>query len=169
MIRKAGLFVVTVMAVGLFSSSPMAVTPSWADNRTGIYIAITEQPALTRFAEILEQVNLHRALQGPGPYTVFAPSNDALAKLPAGYIERLVTNENRVEVYELLTHHVVIDRLDKVDLNDGDTYDALGRQRLTIEREGGAVFVNQAQIIDADIANKAGVVHIIDQVIIAAP
>lgn len=114
----------------------------------------------------LEAANLVDVLQGDGPFTVFAPTDDAFAALPAGTLEELLKPENKEILVKILTYHVVPEKVLSGDLQAGKVTTVEG-SKVTIEL-GDEVTVDQAQIVEVDILASNGVIHVIDKVIIPA-
>ena len=109
---------------------------------------------------------LVETLQGEGPFTVFAPTDEAFAKLPAGTIEELLKPENKQKLVDILTYHVVAGKVmaaDVVTLSEAET--VLG-QKVTVKVEDGKVYINDAQVIITDIEASNGVIHVIDTVLL---
>jgi uncharacterized surface protein with fasciclin (FAS1) repeats len=104
------------------------------------------------------------ALKGAGPFTVFAPSDDAFAKLPAGTVESLVKPENKAKLTAILTYHVVSGKVMAKDLFDGAAPATLNGETLHVDLKHGAK-VNGATVTTADIACTNGVIHVIDTVL----
>jgi uncharacterized surface protein with fasciclin (FAS1) repeats len=105
-------------------------------------------------------------LKGPGPFTVFAPTDEAFAKLPEGALQDLLKPENKEKLRSVLTYHVVPGKVmsrDVVKLNSAKT--AQG-SIIMIKAMDNSVTVNDAHIIKADIAASNGVIHVIDKVIL---
>ena len=105
-------------------------------------------------------------LKGPGPFTVFAPTDAAFAKLPAGTVEDLLKPENRSKLVAILTYHVVAGKVlaeDVVNLHEAKTVNG---QELTIRAEMGSVMVDDAKVVNADIVCTNGVIHAIDAVLL---
>ena len=116
-------------------------------------------------AAALQAADLVGALKGDGPFTVFAPSDDAFAKLPAGTVEKLLRPENKALLQSVLMYHVVEGKVmaDKVvGLNKATT---LTGQTVDITVQGGKVKIDDANVIKTDIACSNGVIHVIDTVI----
>jgi uncharacterized surface protein with fasciclin (FAS1) repeats len=106
------------------------------------------------------------ALKGPGPFTVFAPTDEAFAKLPPGTLENLLKPENKDELRKILTYHVVaglVTAKDVVKLNSAKTLEG---GSLTIQAGDGAVMVNNAHVTKTDIVASNGVIHVIDTVLL---
>ena len=117
-------------------------------------------------AAALDAAGLIGALKGDGPFTVFAPTDAAFAKLPAGTVERLLRPENRDQLTAILTYHVVPGRVEAAQVVDLDTATTLNGQRIDIEVSEGAVLVDGARVVQTDVAASNGVIHVIDSVII---
>ncbi len=106
-------------------------------------------------------------LKGPGPLTVFAPTDDAFAALPAGTVEDLLKPENKDKLTSILTYHVVAGKVMSGDLTDGMMAKTAEGNEVKIGLSGGPM-VNDANIVSADIAADNGVIHVIDKVLIPA-
>jgi uncharacterized surface protein with fasciclin (FAS1) repeats len=104
-------------------------------------------------------------LKGEGPFTVFAPTDAAFAKLPKGTVEDLLKPENKDQLVAVLTYHVVPGKVMSTDLSDGMTAATVQGGEVTITTEGGAK-VDGANIVQADIEASNGVIHVIDAVIL---
>ncbi len=114
----------------------------------------------------MQAADLVETLKGEGPFTVFAPTDEAFANLPAGTLENLLKPENKQQLTNILLYHVVPGRVlaeDVVKLTEAET--ALG-QKVTIKVEDGKVFVDNAQVIVTDIKTTNGVIHVINAVIL---
>lgn len=104
-------------------------------------------------------------LKGPGPFTVFAPTDAAFAKLPAGTVESLLKPENKDKLVSILTYHVVAGKVMSGDVKTGPVKTVEGSNaRLTAK--GGSVMINKANVVKADIETDNGVIHVIDAVIL---
>jgi uncharacterized surface protein with fasciclin (FAS1) repeats len=115
----------------------------------------------------LDAAGLVDTLKGDGPFTVFAPTDEAFAKLPAGTIESLLKPENKDELIAILTYHVVAGEVmaaDVVKLSEAATVNG---KDLTIKVESSKVRVDQATVLKTDIAASNGVIHVIDTVMLA--
>ncbi|MDA2966926.1 MAG: fasciclin domain-containing protein [Actinomycetota bacterium] len=107
---------------------------------------------------------LVEVLQGEGPFTVFAPTNDAFAALPAGLVDKLLLEENKDVLVKILTYHVVSGAVLAADVTAGEVPSVEG-QNITVTTEGG-VMVNNANVVVTDIIASNGVIHVIDAVIL---
>ncbi len=106
------------------------------------------------------------ALKAPGPFTVFAPTDEAFAKLPPGTLENLLKPENRAQLQKILTYHVVAGQVTAKDVAKLHSAKTLEGGSLTIHAEDGGVTVNNAHVTKTDIAASNGVIHVIDTVLL---
>jgi len=109
---------------------------------------------------------LIETLRGDGPFTVFAPTDDAFKKLPKGTVEDLLKPENKAKLVKILTYHVVAGKVlaaDVVKLSKAKTVEG---SELTISVRGGKVKVDNANVVKTDILTSNGVIHVIDAVIL---
>ncbi len=114
----------------------------------------------------VQAAGLVDTLKGPGPFTVFAPTDAAFAALPAGTVERLLRPENRAELTRILTYHVVPGRVTAADLSGRTaTPTSVEGRRLQVDGRQG-VTVNGARVVTADVGASNGVIHVIDRVLI---
>ena len=107
---------------------------------------------------------LVEVLHGEGPFTVFAPTNDAFAALPAGLVDKLLLEENKDVLVKILTYHVVSGAVLAADVTAGEVPSVEG-QNITVTTEGG-VMVNNANVVATDVIASNGVIHVIDAVIL---
>jgi len=117
-------------------------------------------------ATALQAAGLVDTLKGTGPFTVFAPTDEAFAKLPAGTVQDLLKPENHDKLVSILTYHVVPGKVmakDVVKLHEAKTVN--GRE-VKITTDGGKVMVDDANVVRTDIACSNGVIHVIDSVIL---
>ena len=108
---------------------------------------------------------LVETLSGAGPFTVFAPVDDAFAALPAGTVESLVEPGNKEKLTGILTYHVLAGKVLSTDLTDGMTATTVNGEKITIHLTGGKVLVNDAEVVIADVETDNGVIHAINKVI----
>jgi uncharacterized surface protein with fasciclin (FAS1) repeats len=105
-------------------------------------------------------------LKGPGPFTVFAPTDEAFAQLPPGTLESLLKPENKAKLQSILTYHVVSGKVmaqDVVKLHSAKTVEG---QDITIKAMNGRVMVDSASVTKTDIVTSNGVIHVIDSVLL---
>ncbi len=114
----------------------------------------------------VKAAGLVETLKGPGPFTVFAPTDEAFAKLPPGTLETLLQPENKEKLQKILTYHVVAGAVmakDVVKLHSAKTVEG---GSLHIKTAGSGVMVNGAHVLKTDITTSNGVIHVIDTVLL---
>ncbi len=124
-----------------------------------------EAGSFTTLVAALEAAGLVDALSGDGPFTVFAPTDEAFAALPEGTVETLLKPENKDKFVKILTYHVVAGKVTSDKVKSGEV-ESLAGEMITLKVKKGKVMVNQAKVIQADVDASNGVIHVIDQVIL---
>ncbi len=114
----------------------------------------------------VKAAGLVETLKGEGPFTVFAPTDEAFAKLPKGTIEELLKPENREKLRAILTYHVVPGKVMAADVGRLKSAKTANGQSLSIRVSEGTVRVNDAKVMKTDILCRNGVIHVIDSVIL---
>ena len=104
-------------------------------------------------------------LKGAGPFTVFAPTDEAFAKLPAGTVEELLKPENKQKLTSILTYHVAAAKAKSADLSDGQMVKTVNGKDVKVKLADGKVMVGDARVVKADIGASNGVIHVIDTVL----
>jgi uncharacterized surface protein with fasciclin (FAS1) repeats len=117
-------------------------------------------------AKALEAAGLVDTLKGKGPFTVFAPTDEAFAKLPAGTIETLLEPANKAKLRRILTYHVVSGTVKAADVVKLRSAKAVSGDTITIATQMGGVMVDGAHVVKTDITASNGVIHVIDAVIL---
>ncbi len=122
---------------------------------------------VTTLVAAVTAAGLVETLQSAGPFTVFAPTNDAFAKLPAGTVETLVKPENKAQLVDILTYHVVAGRYTSADLMDGQVLTTVEGKTLTINKTAeGKLSVNGTAMVETpDVISSNGVTFVIDSVL----
>jgi len=149
-----------LVAVGLVV---WAVFPSVADTHKDIVDTAVSAGQFNTLAKALTEAGLVETLKGKGPFTVFAPTDEAFAKLPPGTLEALLADKAKLTA--VLTYHVVAGKVmaaDVVKLSEAKTVQG---QNVKIGTMGG-VMVNDAHVVKTDIMASNGVIHVIDKVIL---
>ncbi len=113
----------------------------------------------------LSVAELAGVIDGDGPFTVFAPTDEAFAKLPKGAVEKLLKPENRKQLVSLLKYHVVAGKLSAKELVRADGVKTLEGGRVSVGISGGRVTINKAGVIASDVGADNGVIHVIDEVL----
>ncbi|MEN0047082.1 MAG: fasciclin domain-containing protein [Bacteroidota bacterium] len=124
-----------------------------------------ETESLSTLVSAVQAAGLAETLSGEGPFTVFAPTNEAFEALPEGVLESLLKPENKDQLAAILTYHVVSGKIMSTDLEDGQTAATVQGEEITVSTTDGAK-INGASVTTADVAVSNGVVHIINQVIL---
>jgi len=133
--------------------------------KTIVDVAVADGRFTTLVAAVTA-AGLAETLSGEGPFTVFAPTDDAFAKLPAGTLEELLKPENKQALTDILLYHVVAGSIKAVDVaNLSETETVLG-EKVSVKVEGGKVFINDAEVVITDVEASNGVIHVIDSVIL---
>jgi uncharacterized surface protein with fasciclin (FAS1) repeats len=114
----------------------------------------------------VKAASLVDTLKGAGPFTVFAPTDEAFAKLPAGTVEDLLKPENKAKLAAILTYHVVPGKVMAKDVVKLHSAKTVNGQELTVKTEMGSVTVDKAKVVKTDILCTNGVIHVIDTVIL---
>ncbi|HEX2873182.1 MAG TPA: fasciclin domain-containing protein [Polyangiaceae bacterium] len=117
-------------------------------------------------AAAIDAAGLTETLSGPGPFTVFAPTDEAFAKLPPGTVEDLLKTENKQKLVAVLTYHVVPGNVMAKDVVTSSKLKSVQGQELTVRVEGSAVSIDGATVVKTDIAASNGVIHVIDSVVL---
>jgi uncharacterized surface protein with fasciclin (FAS1) repeats len=149
-----------------FAAATALAGPAFADAHGGKTIVETaiEAGAFTTLVTAVEAAGLVETLSGEGPFTVFAPTDDAFAALPEGTVEGLLADTDALT--SVLTYHVVPGAVMSGDLSDGMTATTVNGADITITISDGTVMVNGATVTTADIETSNGVIHVIDSVIL---
>jgi len=145
------------------ASSPAASSPAAAGTIVDVAAANAD---FTTLVAAVKAAGLAETLSGPGPFTVFAPTNEAFAALPAGLLDKLLKPENKAVLAKILTYHVLASKVMAADVKDGKVATVEGGT-ITIDTMNG-VKVNDAKVVTTDIAASNGVIHVIDKVLVPA-
>lgn len=113
----------------------------------------------------VQAAGLVDTLKGAGPFTVFAPTDEAFAKLPPGTVEMLLLPENKAKLVAILTYHVVAGDVMAADVVKLKTAKTVNGQMVTVKASMGSVTIDKAKVVKTDIACSNGVIHVIDTVL----
>jgi len=155
----------TTLALTALTLALPGQVPVRAQSRTIVATAVAAGSFKT-LARALEAADLVKTLEGAGPFTVFAPTDEAFAKLPAGTVENLLKPENREKLRRVLTYHVVPGTLMASDVVKVQTAKAVSGDTITVQAQGGTVRVDAAHVTKTDVAASNGVIHVIDAVML---
>ena len=173
----AGAIALSALATTAYAENPMVGGAAMYADKNIVENAVNSKDHTTLVAAV-KAAGLVDTLSGPGPFTVFAPTNEAFAALPAGTVETLLKPENKDQLTKILTCHVVAAKAMSADVmkmvkDDGGAHDAktVGGCVLTLKDEGGKVTVtdengNVANVTIADVEQSNGVIHVIDKVLL---
>jgi uncharacterized surface protein with fasciclin (FAS1) repeats len=155
-----GTLVAVVLAVAVSGSTVVR-----AETRDVVDTAVAAGSFKT-LAKALDAAGLVTTLKGAGPFTVFAPTDEAFAKLPAGTLETLLKPENREKLRRILTYHVVSGTVMASDAMKLQSAKAVSGDTITVKAQNGVVHVDSATVTSADVTASNGVIHVIDSVIL---
>jgi uncharacterized surface protein with fasciclin (FAS1) repeats len=127
----------------------------------------------TTLVAAVKAAGLVDTLSGPGPFTVFAPTNAAFGKLPKGTVETLVKPESKATLTKILTYHVVPGKVNAAQLSDGQKLTTVEGEQLTVKKSGGKVMIIDAKggsstVTIADVNQSNGVIHVVNTVLMPA-
>lgn len=148
-------------------STPAAQTPTSAASARADIVATADGAG--QFKTLLAAVkaaDLESTLKGAGPFTVFAPTDDAFAKLPAGTVETLLKPENKDKLRAVLTYHVVSGKVPSSEAVKLTSAKTVNGKELRLAKDGDGLKVDSAKVVKADIEASNGVIHVIDAVVI---
>jgi uncharacterized surface protein with fasciclin (FAS1) repeats len=171
------LLSVGLLGLGLVScmpkaSAPAAAAPAAAPAMAAPMLDIVDTAAgnkdFSTLVAAVQAAGLVETLKSKGPFTVFAPTNAAFAKLPAGTVESLLKPENKATLVKILTYHVVSGKVLAADVVklDGKMVKTVQGSDVSIAVAGGKVKVNDSNVIATDIETSNGVIHVIDTVLL---
>ena len=125
----------------------------------------------TTLVAAVKAAGLVATLEGPGPFTVFAPTNAAFGKLPKGTVETLVKPENKATLTKILTYHVVPGKLEASDLTDGRMLTTVEGEQLTVHNSGGSISIVDAKggvsrVTIPNVNQSNGVIHVVNSVLL---
>ena len=160
---KSRSLVTGVIGLALCLSSAL---PATAGGTKDIVDTAVAAGSFQTLAKALEAAGLVETLKGKGPFTVFAPTDEAFAKLPAGTLDDLLKPENKGKLVAILTYHVVPGKVRAAQVVKLKTAKTVNGQSLSISTADGAVMVDNAKVVKTDILCSNGVIHVIDSVLL---
>ena len=152
------------IAAGALTLSAAAVQAQ--DTNKDIVDTAVAAGSFQTLAKALQAADLVETLKGKGPYTVFAPTDEAFGKLPAGTLNDLLKPENKQKLQRILSYHVVPGRVSSADVVKLHTAKAVSGDTIDIKANGGTVMVDSARVVKADVQASNGIIHVIDSVIL---
>ena len=155
------------LALGTIAALALTfVTPATATAQTrDIVDTAVAAGSFKTLAAALTAADLVKTLKGTGPFTVFAPTDEAFAKLPAGTVEMLLKPENKAKLQRILTYHVVSGKVMAADVTKLTSAKAVSGDSMTIAVRNGNVMADSSRVVKTDIAASNGVIHVIDTVL----
>ncbi|MGI9203813.1 MAG: fasciclin domain-containing protein [Woeseiaceae bacterium] len=167
LLPKPLLVILATLAFIAFSAASLVTASPKANAAQGDIVDVAVSAGqFNTLAAALEAADLVATLQGEGPFTVFAPTDEAFAALPAGTVETLLKPENRDQLISILTYHVVAGKVmaaDVVSLNEAETVNG---SDVAIKVVDGNVLINDATVVAADVEASNGVIHVVNKVIL---
>jgi uncharacterized surface protein with fasciclin (FAS1) repeats len=158
-IASAAAIVLAVVGLAIGSNFARATNQDIVDTAVGA-------GQFKTLAAALGAAGLVETLKGSGPYTVFAPTDEAFAKLPVGTVENLLKPENKAKLTAILTYHVVPGAVMAEQVTKLDEAKTVNGAMVKVSTEDGKVMINDATVVKADIEASNGVIHVIDKVIL---
>ena len=146
----------------LFAAAALAAASTFASAADIVDTAVSAGQFST-LVKAVQAAGLVDTLKGKGPFTVFAPTDEAFAKLPAGTVEALLNDKQKLA--QVLTYHVVPGKVTAAQVKSGPVKTVQG-QSLRVRAEGGSVMVDDAKVVKADVMASNGVIHVIDSVVL---
>jgi len=165
-ISHFALPVLALLAVSTPAPAQHTASSSYGDGEKDIVETAVAAGSFQTLVAAVKAAGLAETLQGEGPFTVFAPTDDAFAKLPEGTVESLLKPENRDKLVAILTYHVVPGRLMAKDVVGSEYLKTVQGQKIKVSLKGDKAMVDDAVILKTDIGTSNGVIHVIDSVIL---
>lgn len=138
---------------------------SYSTKAKDLVAVASSNESFTTLVAAVKAAGLVDTLQGDGPFTIFAPTDEAFAALPAGTVESLLKAENRDQLIAILTYHVVPAKVMAADVKSGKAPTVNGSQ-IEVKVKDGTVMINDATVLTTDVMASNGVIHVIDRVIL---
>jgi len=157
--------IIKTLACFLLAVPLMATAGSYEMKKDIVDVAAGNE-SFSTLVTALKAADLVGALQADGPYTVFAPTNEAFAKLPEATLADLLKPENKKDLQAVLTYHVVAGKVDAKTAMGISAAPSLQGENIAISLAGGKVMINQATVVAADVDASNGIIHVIDTVIL---
>ena len=157
---------ILALTIAVLSLSPLVINNVSAASADQTVVAIAASNAdFSTLVTAVKAAGLVDTLNGAGPFTIFAPTNAAFAKLPKGTVEDLLKPENKAKLTAILTYHVVAGKVLAADVKTGKVKTVQGGE-LDVKVTDGGVTVDGAKVEKTDINGKNGVIHVIDSVVL---
>jgi uncharacterized surface protein with fasciclin (FAS1) repeats len=155
-----------ILALATLLTSTFTLPVSQAADKPGDIVAVASGAgSFNTLVTAVKAAGLVETLKSKGPFTVFAPTDEAFAKLPAGALEDLLKPENKDKLVSILTYHVLPGKVMAADVKTMKAKTVNGKE-LSIKVGGGAVTVDNAKVVKTDVPASNGVIHVIDTVVL---
>ena len=174
--KMLGTLLACVIATGCAAqadnANPMVGGAPMYQSKNIVENAVNSKDHTTLVAAV-KAAGLVSTLEGKGPFTVFAPTNTAFGKLPAGTVDSLVKPENKATLTKILTYHVVAGKYDASDLTDGKKLKTVEGEELTVKKSDGKTWIidakgDQSMVSISNVRQSNGVIHVVDTVLLPA-
>ena len=159
------IFAIGTLVTVMMTVAASKATAAPAETKDLVDTAVTAG-SFNTLAKALTAADLIGTLKGKGPFTVFAPTDEAFAKLPAGTLESLLKPENKAKLRRILTYHVVSGNVTAADAVKLHSAKAVSGDMIMIATHDGMVTVDNAKVVKTDIVASNGVIHVIDAVML---
>ena len=160
------LFAAVILGTILFTGNVNAQCDTKEKKSADIVDLAVSTEFLSTLVAAVQAGELAETLKGDGPFTVFAPTNEAFAALPEGTLESLLKPENRAMLVQILTYHVVAGEVKSTDLENGMRAQTVQGDYISVNISDNGVNINEARVATADIEASNGIVHVIDKVLL---
>ena len=153
-------------AAALVTSIQLASADHHGGKKKDIVDTAVAAGSFKTLAAALTAADLVDALKGKGPFTVFAPTDEAFAKLPKGTVETLLKPENKDKLVDILTYHVVPAKVPAKTAVTLTKADALNKKSIKVAKKNDGLFLNDSKVVKTDIVCSNGIIHVIDAVLL---
>ena len=164
--RKLNISIFSAFAAALLLLITDVYAGNYGKKQADIVDTAVSAGTFNTLAAALEAGDLVRTLKSDGPYTVFAPTDEAFAKLPDGTVEMLLLPENKDKLVEILTYHVVAGKVTAAEVVTLQSAQTANGSDVAIRVVDETVFINDSRIVATDIEASNGVIHVVDTVIL---
>lgn len=164
--RKLNISIYTALAAAMMLLVTDLYAGNYGEKQSDIVDTAVAAGSFNTLAAALEAGDLVVTLKGEGPFTVFAPTDEAFAQLPDGTVEMLLLPENKDKLVEILTYHVVPGEVSAAEVVTMTTAQTANGSDLAIRVVDETVFINDSRVVATDIEASNGVIHVVDTVIL---
>ena len=164
--RKRNISIFTALAAALVLMATETFAGSYGKQQSDIVDTAISAGTFNTLAAALEAGDLVDTLKADGPYTVFAPTDEAFAKLPAGTVEMLLKPENKDKLVAILTYHVVSGKVTAAEVITMTSAPTANGSDVAISIVDETVFINDSRVVATDIQASNGIIHVVDSVIL---